>query len=289
MRNPYDTLGIKRDAGEGDIRKAFRRLAKQWHPDMKPGDSEAESRFREINAAYDLLSDPAKRARFDRGEIDAEGNERFAHAQAGQGSSGFGAGAGSGGFGFHFNESHDIGDLFGSLFGERFGGRGGAPAHDLRSALTVDFLDVANGATRRVTVDGRAIDLSIPAGIEDGTTLRLKGQGGQGGDLLVEIHVHPHPLFRRVGNDIHLDLPITLGEAVQGARVTVPTIGGRVALTIRKGANTGSVLRLKGKGIKGGDQYVTVKVVLPDHIDEELAAFVDRWSPRHPYHPRDHM
>lgn len=303
MRDPYDILGVKPTASEDELRRAFRRLAKQYHPDLNPGNAEAEQQFKEVNAAYDLLSDPARRARFDRGEIDAEGRETFAHAYAdargGARAQGFGGRGFQAGF-HHFTSgghgSEDMSDLFSHLFGERFGGGGGdfrMRGRDLRHAITVEFLDAANGARRRLALpDGRSLDVTIPAGIADGQTLRLKGQGEPGlggdvaGDLLLEVHVAPHKLFRRVNNDIHLDLPVTLGEAVAGGRVTVPTIAGRVVLTIPPGSNTGSVLRLKGKGITGGDQYVTVKVVLPARPDEELADFVARWSARHPYDPR---
>jgi DnaJ-class molecular chaperone len=311
MRDPYDILGVPKTAGEADIRKAFRKLAKQWHPDMKPGDKQAEARFREINAAYDLLSDKAKRARYDRGEIDAEGHERFAHAQAGGGAGGgFGGAAGPGGFRFHFGGgggageggAEDMEGLFTHLFGQQFGhgGRGpGASAgfrmrgEDVRHALTVDFLDAATGATRRISLpDGRALDVTIPAGIGDGQTLRLKGQGAPGlggdaaGDLLLEVHVAPHRLFTRAGNDVRIEVPVTLAEAIDGGRITVPTISGPVAVTVPRGANTGTVLRLRGKGIKGGDQYVTLKVVLPPQVDDELAGMVRAWSARHPYDPR---
>ncbi|MEW5729106.1 MAG: DnaJ C-terminal domain-containing protein [Pseudomonadota bacterium] len=289
MRTPYDILGVKRTASEDEIRKAFRKLAKQYHPDLNPGNKEAEARFKEVNAAYDLLSDPGKRARFDRGEIDAEGREIFAHAHAGAGAQGF-----------RFRQeggAEDLGDLFSHLFGERFGGghgdfrmRGG----DLRHAVTVDFMDAALGARRRVTLaDGRSLDVTIPAGLREGQVLRLKGQGAPGfggdvaGDLLLEVHVAPHKLFRRVDDDIHLDLPVGLAEAVAGARVAVPTVHGTVTMSIPPGSNTGTVLRLKGKGIKGGDQYVTLRVMLPRAPDPELTAFVKDWAARHPYDPRE--
>ncbi|MGE5506680.1 MAG: DnaJ C-terminal domain-containing protein [Actinomycetota bacterium] len=306
MRDPYDILGVPKTAGEAEIRKAFRKLAKEWHPDMKPGDKTAEARFREINAAYDLLSDKDKRARFDRGEIDAEGRERYAHAHAGAGGAGFGGAAGPGGFNFHFGgggpEAADMEDLFSHLFGQGAGrarGQTGPGAgfrmrgEDLRHALTVDFLDAANGATRRITLpDGRALDVSIPAGINDGQTLRLKGQGAPGlggdaaGDLLLEVRVAPHRLFTRTGNDIRIEVPVSPVEAVDGGRITVPTVSGPVAVTVPRGANTGTVLRLKGKGVKGGDQYVTLKVVLPPGVDDELAATLRAWSARHPFDPR---
>lgn len=302
MRSPYDTLGVKPSASADEIRKAFRKLAKQWHPDMKPGDKHAEARFREINAAYDLLSDAVKRARFDRGEIDAEGRER--HEQAFSGGGPFRGGAEQrpgGGFHFEFGDGGaGVEDILSDLFGHRFAHRtpGGGfhmRGEDRRHSVTVEFLDAAKGATRRVSLPGgRSLDVTIPAGLKDGQALRLKGQGDPGlggagaepGDLLLEVRVAPHKLFRRVGDDIHLEIPITLAEAVEGGRITVPTLSGRVSLAVPKGSNTGTVLRLKGQGIKGGDQYVTLKLALPEPVDDELARFVCDWSARHPYDPR---
>jgi DnaJ-class molecular chaperone len=299
MRSPYDNLGVKPTASADEIRKAFRKLAKQWHPDMKPGDKQAEARFREINAAYDLLSDPAKRARFDRGEIDAEGRE---HAYSGGGPFRGGAGQRPEAGGFHFdfgNGGAGVEDIFSDLFGHHFAHRGPGAFHmrgeDRRHSLTVEFLDAAKGAIRRVDLPGgRSLDVTIPAGLKDGQTLRLKGQGDSGrggagaepGDLLLEVRVAPHRLFRRVGDDIHLDISVTLAEAVEGGRITVPTVAGQVSLAVPRGSNTGTVLRLKGQGIKGGDQYVTLKVTLPERVDDELAGFIHDWSARHPYDPR---
>lgn len=304
MRNPYDILGVKPTASDEEIRKAFRKLAKRWHPDLNQGDAKAEARFKEINAAYDLLSDPEKRARFDRGEIDAEGRETFAHAYAH--AHAHGAQGGKPGFdpfrdfgrsGGNYHFSFGDGDLFDHLFGERFGGHAGrafrARGNDRRHAITVDFLEAALGAKRRITLpDGRSLEVAIPSGLKDGQTLRLKGQGDPGrgggppGDLLLEVSVAPHKLFRRVGDDIHVEVPITLAEAIHGGKVTVPTLTGKVAVTVPPRSNTGSVLRLRGKGIKGGDLYVTLKVALPERIDDDLAAFVERWSQSHPYDPR---
>ncbi len=310
MRNPYDVLGVKPAASEADIRKTFRKLAKQYHPDLNRDDPSAELRFKEINAAYDLLSDAKKRARFDRGEIDAAGNEIFAHAGGGFG--------GAGGFGgtrdfrftrdFHSGQdggaTEDISGLFSHLFGDQ-GGFGGGPrarGRDHRHRLTVDFLDAVNGAKRRITLpDGRSLDVAIPAGIEDGHVLRLKGQGeGAGGarpagDLLLEIQVRPHKLFRRTGRDIRLDVPVTPGEAIAGAKITVPTPSGAVTVTVPPGSNSGKVLRLKGRGVvatrdqAAGDLYVTLSVVLPDPVDAELAAAITDWERRHPFDPRRNL
>ncbi|MGE5514356.1 MAG: DnaJ C-terminal domain-containing protein [Bacteroidota bacterium] len=308
MRNPYETLGLKPGASDDDVRKAYRKLAKKLHPDLNPGDKASENRFKEVNAAHNLLSDPDKKARFDRGEIDAEGRETFSQAYANaHGARGFGgAGFGARGFGgdpgnVHFSfggGGAGAEDIFEHLFSQQFAGaRGRAPARgdDVRVKLAVDFAEAAQGAVRRVSVGGRSLDVTIPAGLADGQVLRLRGQGqpgpggGPAGDLLVEVGVLSHRLFTRKGDDIHLDVPVTLAEAVLGGKIPVPTLTGKVMLNVPAGANNGTVLRLKGKGIKGGDQYVTLRVTLPERPDDELAAFVRRWSADHPYDPRANL
>ncbi len=309
MSNPYETLGVPKDATADAIRKAYRKLAKANHPDLNPGKADAERRFKEITAAYDLLSDPAKRARFDRGEIDGHGNERSQHGFSGYGPRGtYGAGGfrrGAGGHGQTF-APEDLDDVLSNLFGQRgFGGfhsqtgtrmKGG----NLSLTLTVDFVEAVKGGKRRVTLpDGRTLDVDLPQGLEDGATVRLKGLGlpgvggGPPGDALVKVTVRPHPFFRRQDDDVLLDLPVTLHEAVLGAKVRAPTIDGAVMLTVPRGANNGSVLRLKGKGVPGpggarGDQYVTLRVALPDAADPELESFLRRWSPPD-YDPRAGM
>lgn len=295
MRNPYQTLGVKPGASSDEIRKAYRKHAKKLHPDLNPGDKQAEGRFRELSAAYDLLSDPAKRARFDRGEIDAEGHEIFSHAANARGA-GFGGGPGN--VHFSFGGGGGAEDIFEHLFSQQFAGarsHGPARGEDLRVKLAVDFADAALGAVRRVSVGGRSLDVGIPAGLNDGQVLRLKGQGqpgpggGPAGDLLVEVNVRPHRMFTRKGDDIHLDVPVTLGEAVLGGKVPVPTLTGKVMLNVPAGANSGTMLRLKGKGIKGGDQYVTLRVTLPERPDDDLIDFVRRWSAGHSYDPRANL
>ena len=306
--DPYKVLGVAREASDDEIRKAYRKLAKAYHPDLHPGDSAAEERFKAVSAAYDFLGDADKRARFDRGEIDASGQERpeqqyYRHyADAGAGHP------------YHSTEGFadfaDAGDLFSDLFGHarRAGAPGGEGATirmrggDARYSFAVDFLDAVNGAKQRINLpDGGALDLTIPMGVRDGQVLRLKGKGSAGigggppGDALVEVHVRPHKLFRREGDDILIELPITPAEAVRGAKIDVPTTSGTVTMTVPKGANSGARLRLKGKGIAGGkagkrgDQYVTLKIVLPDQPDDELAALLERWETEHPFNPRAGM
>ncbi len=308
MEDPYEVLGVKRDASDDGIRRAYRKLAKKFHPDLNPGNSQAEERFKSVSSAYELLSDPDKRGRYDRGEIDASGAERrpdysyyrdFAEGRNG--------GKYSGGDG---EQSDDFSDLFANLFGDRFRtratGGGAGPGIRLRGAdrryvLTVDFLDAINGTTQRLQLpDGKTLDVAIPPGIEDGKVLRLKGQGDPGlgggppGDALIEVRVTPHPFFKRVGNDLHLEVPVTLSEAVLGGSITVPTRTGPVTVTVPAGSDTGRVLRLRGKGVPAGrggrpagDQYVMLKVeVGPGADDAELKAFLRNWAPKHPFDPR---
>ncbi len=292
-KSPYEVLGLKREAGPEEIRKAYRKLAKEFHPDLNPGKPEAEARFKAVSAAYTLLSDPEKRARFDRGEIDESGAERPHAAYRG-----FAEGAE--GAKYHPEGAIDLGDLedlfaaFGAGARPHPGGRGfRARGADRRFSLAVDFVEAAVGARRRLQLSPQeSLEVAIPAGIESGQVLRLKGKGGPGlgggepGDALIEVEVRPHPLFRRVGNDIHIDLPVSLPEAVLGARVSVPTVGGAVTMTIPKGSDTGTRLRLRGKGVKGGDQYVSLTVVLGKSEDPDLAKFVEEWGKSHPFDPR---
>lgn len=301
--DPYASLGLGRTATGDDIRKAYRALAKELHPDVRPGDKAAEDRFKRATAAFNLLSDPTMKTRFDRGEIDADGNERMAYGprprQSARAHAGAGAGPGAGYGGGSYGatgagagaDAFDLGDIFSDLFGPGFGGGRGYSrmrGRDIRFTLDIDFLDAVNGAKRRIALsEGRTLDISIPAGVESGQVLRLKSQGGPGvqggpaGDALVELKVRPHPSFRREGQDIHVDLNISLTEAVEGARVQAPTVSGPVALTIPAGSNTGKVLRLKGKGVGGqGDQFVRLLVMLPEMADEDLKKFVKKWPKR---------
>jgi DnaJ-class molecular chaperone len=301
--DPYSIIGVKREASQDEIRSAYRKLAKKHHPDLNPGKKEAEARFKEITAAYDLLSDPEKRARFDRGEIDASGAERPDHAyyrRYAEGANGakYRTESGAG--------DDDLGDIFADLFGgQARGSAGGQGGIRLRGAdrpfsMTVGFLDAARGTKTRLTLEpGRSLDVTIPAGFKDGQILRLQGQGDPGfgggppGDALIEVHVAPHAFFRREGDDIHIEVPVTLPEAVLGGKITVPTIAGPVAVTVPKGSDTGTVLRLKGRGIaaggRQGDQLVTLKIELGTTPDAELEAFLREWGPRHPHDPRRTM
>ncbi len=292
--DPYEVLGLKRDADAAAIRAAYRKLAKKFHPDLNPGKSEAAERFKQINAANDILADPDKRARFDRGEIDAEGNER----PSGPSWRDFAEAAGRQRYRAQPDfRADDLDDILGAAFGMR-GGRGGfaMAGADAHYALTIGFIDAAVGTTRRVTLpDGRTLDVRIPAGVRDGHVLRLKGQGhpghdgGPSGDALVEVTIAPHPSLRREGDDIILDLPVSLREAVLGTSLQVPTIGGPVRLTIPPGSGTGTRLRLRGRGIGEGHQYVVLRVVVPPGDEPDLAAFLKTWEPRRAADPRAGM
>jgi DnaJ-class molecular chaperone len=307
----YQRLGLKRGASEAEIKKAYRSLAKQLHPDRNKDNPDAAKRFGEITQAYDLLSDKDKRARYDRGEIDEEGNPKMPFGSGfggrpGGGAAGGGMGGGAGGFeGFetNFGDAAELSDLFEGLFGASsgrggrggFGGFGGfrqrsQPAQkgaDIAYRLRISFLDAAALAPQRIKLaDGKTIDLKLPKGVEDGTKIRLagKGQAGPGGtgDAIVTISVAPHPFFTREGNDIRLRLPVTLKEAVLGAKVKVPTPDGAVMMTIPKGSSSGRVLRLKGKGFTTksgarGDELVTLEIDLPSG-DSELEAFAEKWN-----------
>mgnify|MGYP001157875034 FL=1 len=286
MKDPYEALGVARTAPNEEIKKVYRRLARKHHPDVNPGDKEAEAKFKEISAAYDFLSDPEKRRRFDAGEIDASGAERpqqkyYRDFAAEDGDGRYASGSG-------FADFADTDELFAELLGRR---RRSARGADLQAQLAVDLLEAITGASRQLPLpDGSTINLTIPPGVEDGQVLRLKGKGaaapgeGSPGDLMAVISIRPHRFFRREGNDVRIDLPITLKEAVLGAKVKAPTPSGVVVLTVPKGSTSGTVLRLKGKGValpkSPGDLLVTLKVALPKEPDAELEAFLATWSPK---------
>ncbi len=295
--DPYSTLGVTKNASEEDIRRAFRKLAKELHPDIAKG---TEERFKKVSSAYEILGDPDKRRAYDRGEIDGHGDPRHpGFRQYARGGARAGAGVNGGG-GF---EEFGFGDIFSDIFGAA-GQRAGArpnfvsKGHDVRYTLEVDFLEAVSGATKRVTLPGGGtLDLNVPAGVADAQVLRLKGKGQRGaggaeaGDALVEVRVRPHAQFKRDDDDILLEVPIGLDEAVLGAKIEVPTVSGRVQLTVPKGTSSGRVFRLKGKGVKSagrpeaGDQLVTVRIVMPDTIDDNLAYFFSEWRQKHRYDP----
>jgi DnaJ-class molecular chaperone len=299
--DPYKLLDVAKTASQDEIKKAYRKLAKELHPDLNPGKPDIEERFKGITAAYDLLSDPERRGRFDRGEIDASGQERpqqhFYRDFAQDPSAGR----------YYAQEGFGDEESLHSFFSDLFGGRGQGPRPRARGAdvaytLPVGFLDAATGAKKRVTIaEGHTIDLTIPPGVRDRQTLRLKGQGmpgfegGPAGDAYIEVHIQPHAYFERKDNDVQLELPVSLAEAVLGGRIQVPTIDGPVSMNVPKGANTGATLRLRGKGIldprsgKRGDQYVRLKVVLPKTPDAELERLVEQWAKDHPYDARAEM
>lgn len=308
MADPYQVLGVDRTASQAAIKKAYRKLAKNLHPDLHPGDKQVAERFKDVSAAYNLLSDEAKRRRFDRGEIDGQGNERmgpqfrYRHAHAGAGAgqdSPFGPGRS--GFGGAFGGAEDLfSQIFSGLRRNRGDGQGiDAKGADRSYTVDISFLDAARGAKRRLTLaDGRTIDVNIPPGIDEGQTIRLRAQGepglgkGPGGDALLKVRIVPHPVFSRKHDAIHVEVPITLPEAVLGAKIEVPTIDGPVSMSVPKGANSGTVLRLKGRGIalgaskKRGDQFVQLVVKLPETPDAELEKFAKDWGRKHSYDVR---
>ncbi|GGB90062.1 molecular chaperone DnaJ [Novosphingobium endophyticum] len=300
--DPYSTLGVSRGASEKEIKSAYRKLAKEFHPDANRDNPKAGERFSQVTAAYDLLSDKNKRAQFDRGEIDADGNPTMAGFGGGYGGpgGGFGGSGGQRGFGGGFggNDGIDLEDLFGGIFGgagQRGGPGGGFGGGRNRAAprganvtyrLAVPLTDAAERKEQRITLaDGKTIDLKLPAGVDDGTQMRLAGKGEPGpggpGDATVTIQIQPHPFFRRDGDDLRLGLPITLDEALAGAKVKAPTASGAVMLSIPPGSSSGKVLRLKGKGFSRkdgsrGDQLITLEIVLPEE-DQELARRLEGW------------
>lgn len=308
--DPYAALDLTKTATDAEIKKAYRKIARTCHPDLKPDDPKAEARFKAASAAYDLLKDADTRARFDRGEIDASGAERperqfyreYAEAPGNPYRS--------------RRKQEDFGDAS-DIFAEFLHQRAGEGAQysrnysqqdftargaDRRYMLDVPFLDAANGGTTQIQLpDGVALEVEIPEGVNDGQTIRLRGKGmpgiggGPPGDALVSLTVRPHPTFRRDGDDIVITLPITLDEAILGGKVATPTIGGKVSLSIPKGASSGQMLRLRGRGVKSpggkghGDQRVELSIVSPPEIDRDLAEFMEGWRKDNAYDPRKGM
>jgi DnaJ-class molecular chaperone len=309
MRDPYDILGVAKTASAAEIKSAFRKLAKKYHPDQSK-ELKAKERFAEVGSAYEILGDDTKRKAFDRGEIDAEGKPRAAQFEG----FGFGQRAGGAGrgdfrnFGFDFGAggaSTGTGSIDPDILAELFGaGRTRArtePAkgEDIGVSVAVPLATIAQGGSMRVALPtGKTLDAAVPAGIEEGKSIRLRGQGhpgprgGSPGDVIVSIRYATHPLFKVEGRDLRLDLPVTLYEAILGARVRAPTLNGEVEVSIAPGANGGRVLRLRGKGLPGGaeqatgDLLATLRIVLPNEVDAELTALMQKMRDQKPYHPR---
>jgi len=300
MNDPYKTLGVKRSATDKEIKEAFKKLARKLHPDLHPDDKEAEGRFKEMSAANDLLKDKEKRRRFDAGEIDASGAERpqerfyrdFADAPHHAAQDGFA-------------NNEELEEFLARAFagaGQRSQSTYRARGQDVSYVLPIGFLDAANGATRTITLpEGKTLKVTIPEGAEDRQMMRLKEQGmpgfsgGAAGDAYVELRVEPHPFFHRKDDNIHVEIPVTLKEAALGAQIEVPTIGGRVTMTVPKGSNTGTTLRLRDRGIRNrksgqrGHQFINLKVVLPAAEEPELVAFLESWHPKTEQNPRKEM
>jgi DnaJ-class molecular chaperone len=298
MKDPYDVLGVERSASLEDIRKAYRGLAKKLHPDLNPGNRQAEERFKEVASAYDILSDKDKRQRYDDGEIDATGAERprqrYYKDFASQPDQPYANASG-------FADFADTDDILSEFLRQQAHARANARGPDLSYRLLVEFLDAVNGGTMRLDLpQGGTLDVRIPPGIAEGQVLRLRGKGAPGfgeggpGDALVEVSIKPHRFFTRQGDDIHVEVPVTLTEAVLGGRITVPTPTGPVTMTVPKHANTGTVLRLRGKGVARpggghGDEFVKLKLMLPDQPDPALETFLSNWEAGKAYDPRRDM
>ncbi len=304
MVDPYKVLGVNRSAGDEEIKRAYRKLAKKLHPDLNPGDKKVEAQFKETTAAYDFLSDPEKRRRYDRGEIDESGQPRGPRSSS-RPAGGAQQRRGTRGYGFGVEDDAGFSeDLFSDFFGFGKDPRGTIKLKgaDVSYQVRVPFLEAVLGTKQRLQLaDGKTLEVQLPPGTDTGQTLRLKGQGlpGRGGapagDAFVEVTVEPHPIFSRDGNDILVELPITLYEAVLGATINVPTIDGRVSLKVPAGANSGTQLRLRGKGVQAGrngargDQYVRLVVMLPKDIDPDLEAAIEISAKAHPYKVRSKL
>jgi DnaJ-class molecular chaperone len=297
MADYYETLGVKRDASEEEIKKAYRKLARQYHPDRNPGDKQAEAKFKDVQNAYDVLSDKTKRAQYDR------------FGTAGPGAGFTGARGGPGGFSFNFGEGgpggfqqvnpEDLAEILqgiggmgglGDILGRQ--ARGGRrtrprPVEEVEAEVSIPFLTAASGGSVGLHVGDRELDVKIPAGIEDGQVLRLQGQAPGGGNLRLKVRVEPHPYFRREGNNIILEAPLTLSEAVLGTKIDVPTLDGtRLTVKVPPGTSSGSRLRLRGRGIKGGDQYIEIKIAVPHSTDERSRQLIEEFAKLNPQDPR---
>ncbi|MBL4603251.1 MAG: DnaJ domain-containing protein [Emcibacteraceae bacterium] len=294
MRDPYQVLGVSKSTSKADLKKTYRKLAMKLHPDQNPNDEKVSDKFKEVSAAYALLSDEKMKARYDRGEINPDGSEKgFAGYQQHAGARGnpYGRTAGAGGFGAGF----DAEDLFSSLFG---GGRARAQrpravkrGQDKTYTINIEFLDAVTGSKKQIKLEnGKTLNINIPINVKEGQQIRLKAQGrpgvggGASGDALIEVHINKHAFYTLKNNDIHMDLPITLEEAILGGKVTIPTISGKIVLSIPKNSNSGKIMRLKGKGAtdpktkKIGDQFVKLMIMLPEKINSDLEKNIKKWS-----------
>lgn len=299
-RSPYEVLGVGKNASQKDIQSAYRKLAKKLHPDLNPGDKDAEDRFKAISAAYALLGDEEKRGKYDRGEIDETGAETPPrhyyrdYASAGDTANRYEST-------HSFSDFGDADDIFSGFFSRRSHGQRQTKGRDAYFSMELDFLEAANGTKKQISLpDGPPIDLTIPPGTRDGQTLRLRGKGEPGlngaaaGDARIEIRVRSHSFYKQDGDDVRYEVPVSLSEAVLGGKIRVPTLDGAVNVTIPANSNTGKVLRLKGKGLHKsggghGDAYVTLQIMLPQMPDPELTAFVQGWESGKAQNPRKHM
>jgi DnaJ-class molecular chaperone len=318
MRDPYEVLGVAKTAGGAEIKKAFRTLAKKYHPDHNKTDPKAKERFSEINAAYEIVGDEAKKAKFDKGEIGPDGKPRFTGFEGFGGARPGGFSKGAGGpdsarrFEFNFGGGEgtgrggfDASDIFADLFGAGKRARAGAEPRrgaDVTATATVPLETAVTGGQARVILpNGRVLEVKVPAGLESGKQIRLRGQGqsgppgGMAGDALVSVKIAPHPYFKVDGRDLRLDLPVSLYEAALGGKIAAPTLEGKVELTVPPGSNGGRVLRLRGKGLPAadgkpaGDLYVALKIMLPEAADAEFDALMRKWRDQKPYDPRGKM
>jgi DnaJ-class molecular chaperone len=293
-RDYYETLGVQKGASEDEIKKAHRKLARQYHPDRNPGDKQAETKFKEVQEAYDVLSDKKRRQQYDQFGFAGP------NARGGPGAGDFNWGGGPGHFEFQ-GDPEAAAEMFRNMFGggggfeELFGGarqRGGRRARpqapsEVEAVATIPFTTAALGGTVNLQVDSRQLDVKVPAGVEDGKKLRLRGQGPGGADLIVRLQVAPHPYFRREGNNLVLEVPLSLSEAVLGAKVDVPTLSGeRLTVKVPPGTSSGARLRLRGKGIAGGDQYIEIKIAVPPAKDERSRELIEELARLNPQNPR---